>query len=119
MALPIPWFKISDLQSCERILFPLFVAFFFFLFLWQLQETSTGIIKQKCENYYFRTNECIGGYVCHWSIGSQRVGHNLSGLAQQRESCLKQELGDVFKYISRVLGLSLFLKVFTWREIFS
>ena len=37
------------------------------------------------------------------STGSQRVGHDLSDLAQQRGNCLQQELGDVFKYISRVL----------------
>ena len=125
--------------------FPLFVAFFFFfLFLRQPQETSTGITKQKRENYYFRTNEFTGCYFCHWgsqlrtqswpvfgqnwlwnkkrkdgdlhtsekrteepgrlrSTGSQRVGHDLSDLAQQRGNCLQQELGDIFKYISRVL----------------
>ena len=37
------------------------------------------------------------------STGSQRVGHDLSDLAQQRGNCLQQELGDIFKYISRVL----------------
>jgi len=65
-AWPCPYLGFRFLTSrAVRESFSIVCGIFFFLFLQQPQETSTGITKQKRENYYFRTNEFTGCYFCH------------------------------------------------------